>query len=127
MKVKLTNGEIFNAKEPLRQLSAQKFPVLTSLAIMKVMQKLNEHLLPFEQVRDGLIKTYGTANLDNPQQIAINPGDENFPKFAAEYQELLSQEVEVVFEKIKLPATLEIEPAILMSLEKLVEVEVNST
>ena len=125
--MKVTNGEIFNAKEPFQQLAALKFPVLTSLAIVKVVQKLNEHLIPFEQVRDGLIRTYGTVNKDKPQEIGVHPGDENFAKFAVEYQELLSQEVELVFEKVKLPASLEIEPAILVSLEKFITVEVNST
>ena len=125
-KVKLTNGEIYNAKEPFQQLAAQKFPVLTSLAIVKVVQKLNEHLVPFEQVRTGLIKTYGTVNPDKPQEVGINPSDENFAKFAAEYTELLSQEVEVVIDKVKLPASLEIEPAILVILEKFITVEENS-
>ena len=120
--MKLTNGEIFNAKVPLQQLVANKFPVKTSLALVKLTQKLNEHLVPVEQVRDGLIKTYGKPDPERPQQIRVNPEDENWAKFVAEFGELMSQKVEVVFQKVTLPETLEIEPTILMALEKFIEV-----
>ena len=120
--MKLTNGEIFSAKVPLEQLSANKFPVKTSLALVRLTQKLNEFLGPIEQVREGLVKTYGKPDVDNPQQTKISPGDENWLKFVEEYGELMSQVVEVVFDKVELPETLEIEPAILMALEKFIKV-----
>lgn len=121
--MKLTNGEIFSAKVPLQQLTANKFPVKTSLALVKLTQKLNEFLVPIEQVREGLIKTYGKPIPENPQQTKVEPGDENWDKFIEEFKELMSQEVEVVIEKVELPDTLEIEPAILAALEKFVKVE----
>ena len=120
--MKLTNGEIFSAKVPLQQLTANKFPVKTSLALVKLIQKLNEFLVPIEQVRDGLIKTYGKPDPENRQQIKVEPSDENWAKFAEEFKELMTQEVEVVVEKVPLPDTLEIEPAIIMALEKFITV-----
>ena len=120
--MKLTNAEIFNVKEPLQQLVSMKFPVKTSLALVKLVQKLNEHLVPAEQVKDGLVKTYGKPDPNNSQNITIQPGDENWPKFAEEFAELMTQEVEVVFQKVQLPDTLEIEPAVVMALEKFITI-----
>lgn len=121
--MKLTNFEIINAKVPLQQLAANKLPVTTSLALVRLIQKLAEFLVPIEQVREGLIKTYGEVDKENPMQTKISPGDKNWQKFAEEFQELMSQEVEVVIEKVALPNTLEIEPAILMPLERFIMVE----
>jgi len=120
--VKLTNGEIFNAKVPLQQLVANKFPVKTSLALVKLIQKLNEVLEPVDQVRSGLVKTYGKPDDKNPNQARVSPGDPGWEKFQAEFWELMAQEVEVVFEKVELPETLEIEPSVLMALEKFIKV-----
>ena len=119
--MKLTNAEILNAKAPLTELIGQQFPVKVSLALVKLVQKLNEFLIPIEQVRDGLVKMYGKPDPKNPNQILIKPGDEGWAKFTAEFAELISQEVEVVFQKVTLPDTLEISPAVLIALEKFVK------
>ena len=135
--MKLNNGEIFTAMEPLGKLMGEKFPVKVSYGLAKLANKLSEQLKVIEEVRNGLIKTYGEADKDNPQQIKVDPQGDNFQKFVGELNELFAQEVEVVFDKIKLPekvaATcdackhnmdkmLEIEPSVLMALEKFVEV-----
>ena len=135
--MKLNNGDIFGAREPLQKLIEQKFPVMVSYKLSKLVTKLSEQLKVIEEVRNGLIKTYGEADKDNPQQVRVDPSSENFGKFAAEFNELMSQEVEVVFEKVKLPEkvaatcdkcnhnmdkALEIEPSVLMALEKFFEV-----
>jgi len=135
--VKLSNGDIFNAREPLQKLIGERFPVKVSYGLAKMANKLNEQLKVIDEVRNGLIKTYGTPDPENPQQIRVDPTDKNFEKFAEEFNELMAQEVEIVFEKVRLPekvaATcdkcshnmdkmLEIEPNILMALEKFVEI-----
>ena len=120
--MKLTNGEILNAKGPLGELVQQKFPVKTSLELVRLVQKLNEFLIPIETVRDGLVTTYGKPSETNAQSFEIRPGDENWPKFSAELAELVTQEVEVVFKKVQLPETLEIEPAVVMALDKFITI-----
>ena len=119
--MKLTNGEILNARVPFQQLVANKFPVKTSLALVKLILKLNELMVPVEDVRRGLVKTYGKPVPEHPQQARISPGDEGWDKFQAEFEELMSQEVEVVFGKVELPETLEIELSVLMALEKFIK------
>ncbi len=134
--MKLNNGEIFNAVDALNRLTPEgtKFPVKVRLAIVKLLTKLGDAFREIEEVRNGLIKTYGK---EEDGQLKVESDSANFPKFAEEMNELFAQEVEVVFDKIKLPEMvastcdkcshnmdkmLEIEPSVLMALEKFVEV-----
>ncbi len=134
--MKLNNGEIYSAWDALNRLTPEgtKFPVKVSLGIVKLRTKLGEPYKEIEEVRNGLIKTHGK---EEDGQIKVDPEGENFEKFVEEMNELFAQEVEVVFDKVKLPekvaATcdkcshnmdkmLEIEPSVLMALEKFVEV-----
>jgi len=133
--VKLNNGDIFSAQEPLRKLIEQKFPVMVSYKLSKLVMKLNEQFKVVEEVRMGLIKKYGEA--DEKGNSQVKPEGENWAKFVEEFNELMAQEVEVVIEKVKLPEkvsstcdkcnhnmdkSLEIEPNILIALDKFVEV-----
>lgn len=136
--MKLTNGEIFRAKEPLAKLMVQKFPVRVAYGLAMLTNKLGSQLKVIDDVRNGLIKTYGKPDPDNPRQIKVLPDSEGFDKFVEEMSELLSQEVEVVFDKVKLPekvaATcdkcnhnmdkpLELEPWILVALSKFIDIK----
>ncbi len=120
--MKLTNGEIFNAKEPLEKLIQEKLPVKASYGLAKLAAKLNDQLQVIEKVRQGLIQTYGEKDPDNPMRIRVDPQGEGFSKFAEEYGELMAQEVEIVFDVVTLPDTLEVEPAVLMALDKFIKI-----
>ena len=135
--MKLNNGDIFTAREPLAKLMEQKFPVMVSYKLAKMTSKLNEQLKVIDEVRNGLSKTYGKADKDNPQQISVPQDSRGFSKFMEEFGTLMNEEVEVVFDKVKLPEkvaatcdkcshnmdkSLEIEPNVLMALDKFVEV-----
>jgi len=128
--VKLTNGEIFNAQEPLKRLLAEKLPVKDAFKLAKLAKKLDDQLLAINQTRQGLFKTYG--DLDPTQQNYrvkpyIDDGNgkaiENpkVAKFREEMEELMAIETEIVFSAVELPGTLEIEPRDLMMLEKFVK------
>ena len=123
--MKLTNGEIFNAKAPLEKLLVEKFPVKTSYGLAKLANKLNDQLQVIEKVRQGLFQTYGEPDPKNQTQLtmqsAIEERDDEgnvkqdaegnpitipnpkFPKFAEELGELFSQGVEIVFDAVTLP------------------------
>jgi hypothetical protein len=120
--VKLTNLEIFNAKEPLSKLLQEKLPVKSSYGLAKLASKLDPQLGVIEKVRQGLILTYGEKDPNNPQQIMVDPKGENFPKFAEEYGELMMQEVEIVIDVVTLPDTLEVDAATLMALNKFIKI-----
>ncbi len=120
--MKLTNGEIFNAREPLGKLMEEKLPVKTSYGLAKLAAKLNDQLQVIEQVRQGLIQTYGEPDPEKPTQIRVLPDSKGFPKFMEELGELMSQEVEIVFDVVTLPDTLEVKPAVLMALDKFIKI-----
>ena len=135
--MKLTNGDIWGSQDPLKVLIGLKFPVMVSYKLAKLAMKLNEQFKVIEEVRQGLIKKYGEADKENSLNISIKQDGENFPKFVEEFNELMTQEVEVVIEKVKLPEkvaatcdkcnhnmdkSFEIEPSILIALDKFIEV-----
>ena len=142
--MKLTNGEIFNAKESLDKLLIERMPVKVSYELAKLAHKLSDQYQVISRVRDGLFKTYGETNPSNPQQVRClsmivetdaegqmvkdakglphmidNPVD---PKFKSEMSELMEQDIEIVFQVVKLPETLEISPTVLMALEKFITI-----
>ena len=132
--MKLTNGEIFMAKEPLQKLLAEKPPFAVSYGLAVLASKLDVQLRIIEQVRNGLFQTYGSPNPDNPQQL-LPPKpmieDDNKEmvknpktiKFVEEHNELMSKEVELVIDVVEIPSTVElnIEPFVLMALMKFIK------
>ena len=142
--MKVTNGEIFEAREPLGKLLVKEMPVKASYKLATLAHKFNDQLKIVEQVRVGLFKTYGQSDPSNPAQFKCPPHivetdaagamvlvnglpnmieNPKFPKFMAEMTELMEQEIEIVVDAVALPDTLEIEPAVLMALEKFVKVK----
>jgi len=73
--MKLKNGEIFNAAQPLSKLMDEKFPVKVSLGLAKLVNKLNVELKAIEEVRQGLVKRYGK---EVNGQLRVDQEGENF-------------------------------------------------
>ena len=125
--MKLTNGEIYNAKKPIEKLLDKELPVKTSYGLAKLAHKLNDQLQVIGQVIQGLRKTYGTPDPRNPNQFNVLPeidgvSNPEYEKFNEEIQELMAQEVELVIDVVTLPDTLEVEPSVLMALDKFVKI-----
>ena len=133
--MKLSNGDVFLSREPLQKLMGEKFPVKTAYGLAKLSNKLNEQLKVIDEVRNGLIKKYGET--DDKGNLQVKQESPNWIKFVEEFKELMAQEVEIVFEKVKLPENVaatcdkcshnmdrryEVEASILMSLDKFVEI-----
>ena len=133
--MKVTNGEIMLCKGALEELVKVKLPVRASLQAAKFANKVSVKLKAIEDVKNGLIKTYGTK--DDKGQTSVTPESPEWEQFVKEFNELMDIEEEFVFEKIRIPekvaATcdachhnmdkgLELEPSILMALEKFLEV-----
>ena len=133
--MKVTNGEIYGGKEAIVKLLQMTLPVRASYQIAKLATKMSQHLLLIDQVRNGLIKTYGK---EENGQITIEQGTENYAKFIVELNELFQKEVEMEIGTVDLPTMvmekcekceaviekpLQIEPTVLMALDKFVEIE----
>ena len=120
--MKLTNGEIYNAREALEKLTQAKLPLRASYELAMMATKLRNQIMVIEKLRLGLLQTYGDKDGDNPNQLKINPQSEKFPQFAKELGELMTIEVDIDIEAVTLPDTLEVEPATLMALDKFIKV-----
>lgn len=117
----LTNGDIFNAAAPLKELSSVKFPVGVSFRLAQLINKVSEPYKSIDSTRVGLVNKYGS--LDEQGRMRVNEDSPEYERFLSELNELLEMETELVFQKVKLPAEgAEIEPSVLMALVKFVEV-----
>ena len=133
--MKLNNRDIWTAQESLRKLSGQKFPVMVSYKLAKLINGLNEQFKVIEEVRVSLLKQYGEP--DDKGQLSVKPDGENWEKFVAEFDELMAIEHTIDIEKVRLPEKVastcdkchnnmdkafEIEPSVLINLDKFIEV-----
>lgn len=121
----INNSELFTAKVALEKLGTLKLPVKTSLDIAILANKVNGLLDPVIKVRNGLFEQY-SIKIDANQLVSDK--EENLEAFGKDWAEALAQERELVFTMISLPErvngeSLQIEPQILMALEKFVQVE----
>ncbi len=126
--MKVLNREIFVTREPLDKLGEIDLPVEVSFQVARLANKLMGEQQIIEAVRMGLVRKYGKATEDG--QIRVDPANENFPKFAEDFDALMTQEVELIVDKVILPRMvdgkpLQIKASILMPLEKFVTVEKN--
>lgn len=118
--MKVTNGEVWAAKEPLQALLSERWPVKTAYWLAKLARKLNEQHATVEAVRVQLIKRYGEAN-DQGQTVVRQDG-ENWAAFARAFEELMALEVEIDAEPVALPDAegVMLTPETLMALEPFV-------
>lgn len=125
--MKLLNGEIYEAWGALGELMGKELPVKTSLDLAILQSKLKEPYNTIENVKAGLIRKYGAKDKDDPQKVGLQPSDKNWAKFVPEFNELMGQTTEVVFNIVELPQEVDgkkfqVKPEILVSLVKFVKV-----
>ena len=136
--MKIRNSDVTGAKTALVELLKMKFPIKTSMEIAKLDVKLNEPVDVFVKARDGLFAAYDIKREVEDGQIRFTSDKEgDLREFTDKFNELFREEVEVDFKKVKLPEKvastcekchhnmdklLEIEPSLLVALDKFVEV-----
>jgi hypothetical protein len=115
--LKITNGEIYVSREPLRKLFIQKLPVQAAYKLTTLAAELDPQLKIIEDMRNNLIRKY------QKDETGIKNGTPEMAEFAKDFAEVLAEEVEIKYsEKIKLPYTVEIAPSDLLPLLPFVEV-----
>lgn len=134
MAVKVKNQDMIDSREALQMLAQKSLPVLVSIQVAKLGLAFSGPFSIFEEVRNALIKEYGQVQ-EGGQRVVIfsndalgRPESPNHQGFAKKLTELLGQEFDLPDIKVKLPQeidgkALQIEPSILMALEKFIEVE----
>ena len=74
--MKFTISEIYNVSKPIAALSKIKLPVKASLAVVRLVKKLDGHLVPAKECENGLISHYGKPLEEGPNKgmVAVKPG-----------------------------------------------------
>ena len=127
--MKLSNREILTAAQALGRLFENKMPVQTSWQIVRMQGKLGELCQQFYRVRDSLLKEFD-VKIENDDDGSIrftSDVEPNVRKFVDELNSLLNIETEVDISPVRLPDTLDVEPSVLIALEKIIEVPNEST
>ncbi len=125
--MKIKNASILGSKPALEKLLQMPLPVKCSWRIALLAGKINDQLKTIEKVRIGLIKKYGEVD-PKTKDMSVKENSANWEKFTTDYNELLDQEVEMIFDKIELPEKiddkeLQIESAILVMLKDFVVIK----
>jgi hypothetical protein len=120
--MELTNNEIANAKVSLDRLCQEKLPIQIAWELAKISNILAKPIDVFVRVRQGLFARYEIKQEQKDGQVILTSGAGRMEEFAKEFEELLDLTTEIMVAKVKLPDTLEIEPATLVALERFVEV-----
>jgi len=122
--MKLKVAEILGANEALAQLGEIDLPISTSVKVARLRKIVGDEANIHLGLRQDLFKKHGKPNKDN--QIEVPKA--NMEAFMKELNELLVQEVEVDWPKIKLPDDeyckekgLNIKPNVLTALLELIE------
>ena len=104
--LKLTNKEIVNSIEALKNLSTKELNVKTSFKIAKNIKTIDELSNIFIEEKRKLVSKYGTKDDKGNLKIDANGvaeiSKENLSEWNRSYEELLEIENNIEIEKIKL-------------------------
>ena len=104
--LKLTNKEIVNSIEALKNLSTKELDVKTSFKIAKNIKTIDEISNIFIEEKRKLVNKYGTKddkeNLKLDDNGVAEIAKENLSEWNRSYEELLEIENNIEIEKIKL-------------------------
>ncbi len=122
--MKLTNGQIWISAQSVKTLMGQKFPVPTSMRLVKLAQEIDIHTAVINGVRNNLI-TQHAVEKDANGQPKISEGTPQMEAFVKDWAELMATEIDVEFKgnKIKLPWTVNIEPSTLIALDPFIDIQ----
>ncbi len=133
--MELLNADIYASRDALQKLAEKELPIAVSFQLARLIIEVQPTLTAIETLRYKLVKQWGTADEDNPGKIQVP--EDKLSDFNNTFDELLGQSVEYDIDKIKLPENvsstcsgcgavtekpLEIEPSILVLLDKFVEI-----
>lgn len=125
--ITLTNGELLQAMDGLRELTKLELPVAGALRVRKVIRAVDAHLADINDTRRSLIERYAVRGDDG--QVKIGAGGqvtfegEGAATFTAEYTELLGLTWEHPYgiRVSDLGTKIELAPQVLLSLGNLLE------
>ena len=128
--MELTNGEAHTVNGALKAMVGMKIPISRSVKIAELAVKIGDRIKVVEEVKSGLVETYkiDSKNGTGGEVISSKDGEGALLEFVEKFNELMSDTWELELEK---PITINlenldedarIEPAVLLTLSKLIEV-----
>lgn len=103
--MKFALGEIRELKDPIANFLDLTVPVKVAWKLNKLVKALDKELSDIEEARISLVQKYGETDAEG--NIQVTP--EAMIAFTTEFNELLSEEVEIDFEPIDIEALGDIE------------------
>jgi len=88
--MKLTAGELMDARPALTELAQQKWPIVVAYRLAKLIREMDRELEPVEKVRGDLIRELGTQE---GMAHTVKPDSPNFPVFIEKLNELRVQPI----------------------------------
>lgn len=128
--MELTNGEAYTVNSALRTMVGIKLPISRSIKVAELAVKIGERIKVVEEVKSGLVETYKIDSQSGTggEVISSKDGDKTLAEFVDKYNELMShtweleQEKRIVIDTANLGDDVRIEPTVLLTLKKLIEV-----
>lgn len=119
MKIQL--GKLYACSGILQKLSGAELKAKTAWYLLQLLKQVQTNIDEFEKIKSDKITKYGTK--DDNGNIVLTQDNEKFESIRNELDDLLSAEVEITFNKIKLEELEEIKIGIgeLAAIEWLIE------
>jgi hypothetical protein len=95
--MKVTIEKVLDAKESMGKLLQKDLPIKSSFKLSRLVKKLNEELEVFNEKRKDLFKKFGKELEDGRYHL----GEEVAEDYNNNLKELLSVEIEIDFEPLK--------------------------
>jgi hypothetical protein len=119
--IEFTLGELKTIESSLKKLLELQLPIKIAYRFSKALAKISKELALLNEQHSNLVRKYGINN-EETQEIRVSP--ENMEAFVAEFNELISEKIEVSMAPISidsLPDSLNITPFDMANLEKFFE------
>lgn len=97
--MKFQLGEIRNMKDPLITLLDKPLPIKSAWSLNKLVKVFDKELSEIEEFRVGLVTKLGETDEETG---ATQVPEEKMEDFVNEFNELLSQEIDVQFEPLSI-------------------------
>ena len=133
--MKVSNGTIWRAREPLQALMKEKMPVKTAYQVARLAHKLADEAAAIDKVRTELVERYGQPNGKGAKRVAselvelvdgkeVRTPNPNWEPFVEEFNALMGLETDLALdvERITLPVDVCVTPATLLGLESFITV-----
>jgi hypothetical protein len=100
--IQMSVAQVVTSEKPIANILAAKLPVKAAYQLAKIGKTLGKELETFNEQRNKLITELGRVNGSGVPEIKAE--DENFPEFVRQMNDLLSMQIKIDLDPVKLDA-----------------------